>query len=108
MTETKPRKTKTVKQTMNSGKLETVQNTSFWTSYHKIMSLIQPQRFEETATPANTSDNTQTTETKTVTKIKNDGKVASFRVSSALQNHFDQLQVIWWCLLSAGLVSLAL
>ncbi len=96
MTENQTPKDENSQETMNSGKLETVQN---------IDSNILPQdnnvidsttEVEETATPANASDNTQATETKnTNKKIKNDGKVASFRVSQALyKTILTNLQVI--------------
>lgn len=96
MTENQTPKDDNNQETMNSGKLETVQN---------IDSNILPQdnnvidsttEVEETATPANASDNTQASETKnTNKKIKNDGKVASFRVSQALyKTILTNLQVI--------------
>lgn len=96
MTENQTPKDENSQETMNSGKLETVQ---------KIDSNILPQdnnvtdsttEIEETATPANTSDNTQASETKNSNKkIKNDGKVASFRVSQALyKTILTNLQVI--------------
>ena len=96
MTENQTPKDDNNQETMNSGKLETVQN---------IDSNILPQdnnvidsttEVEETATPANASDNTQASETKnTNKKIKNDGKVSSFRVSQALyKTILTNLQVI--------------
>ena len=81
MTENQTPKDENSQETMNSGDLETVNNTGSDT-LSQDENVADSVDFEETATPANASDNTQASETKnTNKKIKNDGKVASFRVS---------------------------
>lgn len=95
MTENQTPKDENSQETMNSGKLETVNNTGSDT-LSQDENVADSVDFEETATPANASDNTQASETKnTNKKIKNDGKVASFRVSQALyKTILTNLQVI--------------
>ena len=95
MTENQTPKDENSQETMNSGKLETVNNTGSDT-LSQDENVADSVDVEETATPANASDNTQASETKnTNKKIKNDGKVASFRVSQALyKTILTNLQVI--------------
>ena len=95
MTENQTPKDENSQETMNSGDLETVNNTGSDT-LSQDENVADSVDFEETATPANASDNTQASETKnTNKKIKNDGKVASFRVSQALyKTILTNLQVI--------------
>lgn len=95
MTENQTPKDENSQETMKSGKLETVNNTGSDT-LSQDGNVADSVDFEETATPANASDNTQASETKnTNKKIKNDGKVASFRVSQALyKTILTNLQVI--------------
>lgn len=95
MTENQTPKDENSQETMNSGKLETVNNTGSDT-LSQDESVADSVDVEQITTPANVSDNTQATETKnTNKKIKNDGKVASFRVSQALyKTILTNLQVI--------------
>nr|WP_312275606.1 penicillin-binding transpeptidase domain-containing protein [Moraxella sp. CTOTU46711] len=95
MTENQIPKDENSQETMNSGDLETVNNTGSDT-LSQDKNVADSVDVEQIATPANTSDNTQASETKnTNKKIKNDGKVASFRVSQALyKTILTNLQVI--------------
>ena len=95
MTENQTPKDENSQETMNSGKLETVNNTGSDT-LSQDENVADSVDVEQITTPANASDNTQASETKnTNKKIKNDGKVASFRVSQALyKTILTNLQVI--------------
>lgn len=95
MTENQTPKDENSQETMNSGKLETVDNTGSET-LSQDENVADSVDVEQITTSANASDNTQATETKnTNKKIKNDGKVASFRVSQALyKTILTNLQVI--------------
>jgi hypothetical protein len=91
MTENQTPKDENSQETMNSGKLETVQNIGSDT-LSQDENVADSVDVEQITTP----DNTQASETKnTNKKIKNDGKVASFRVSQALyKTILTNLQVI--------------
>ena len=95
MTENQTPKDENSQETMNSGKLETVNNTGSDT-LSQDENVADSVDVEQITPPANASDNTQATETKnTNKKIKNDGKVASFRDSQALDKTIvTNLQVI--------------
>ena len=94
MTENQTPKDENSQETMNSGKLETVNNTGSDT-LSQDENVADSVDVEQITTPANASDNTQASETNTNKKIKNDGKVASFRVSQALyKTILTNLQVI--------------
>ena len=95
MTENQTPKDENSQETMNSGKLETVNNTGSDT-LSQDENVADSVDVEQITTPANASDNTQASETKNSNKkIKNDGKVASFRVSQALyKTILTNLQVI--------------
>ena len=95
MTENQTPKDENSQETMNSGKLETVNNTGSDT-LSQDENVADSVDVEQITPPANASDNTQASETKnTNKKIKNDGKVASFRVSQALyKTILTNLQVI--------------
>ena len=94
MTENQTPKDENSQETMNSGNLETVNNTGSDT-LSQDENVADSVDVEQT-TPANASDNTQASKTKnTNKKIKDDGKVASFRVSQALyKTILTNLQVI--------------
>ena len=98
MTENQTPKDENSQETMNSGDLETVNNTGSDT-LSQDENVADSVDFEETATPANASDNTQASETKNTNK--------------KIKNHFDQLTSDFGgvCCRSyrlAGVVSLAL
>lgn len=99
MTENQTPKDENSQETMNSGDLETINNTGSDTLSQK--NVADSVDVKQITAPANASDNTQASEKNTNKKIKNDGKVASFRVSQALyKTILTNLQVILWCLLS--------
>ena len=95
MTENQTPKDENSQETMNSGKLETVNNTGSDT-LSQDENVADSADVEQLTPPANASENTQASETKSTNKkIKNDGKVASFRVSQALyKTILTNLQVI--------------
>ena len=77
MTENQTPKDESSQETMNSGKLETVNNTGSDT-LSQDENVADSVDVEQITTPANASDNTQASEAKNINKkIKNDGKVAS-------------------------------
>lgn len=94
MTENQTPKDDNNQQGINRSQLETVNNTGSDT-LSQDENVADSVDVEQT-TPANASDNTQASETKTTNKkIKDDGKVASFRVSQALyKTILTNLQVI--------------
>ena len=67
MTENQPPKDENSQETMNSGKLETVNNTGSDT-LSQDENVADSVDVEETAPPANASDNTQASETKNSNK----------------------------------------
>ncbi len=78
MTENQTPKDENSQETMNSGKLETVNNTGSDT-LSQDENVADSADVEQITPPTNASDNTEASETKnTNKKIKNDGKVAGF------------------------------